>query len=202
VSGIFSEREWVSGIFRDCSGLEGVSLSGLGIVDEKPFVDTKSGFEFGLFKDEEGLIVAFRGTGGNGVLSDWITNIKQAFGFPTEQFNLAVSLASQVSAAIPTGSSLLFVGHSLGGGLASAAALATHRHAVTFNASGLSSGTIKRFDLDPSRANGLITAFHTAGDILTFLQDATPLPGAVGARVTLAPTQLATPIGYHLQVPQ
>jgi len=184
-----------------CEGFERVSLSEFGI-DSKPFVDTDSGFEFGLFRDDEGLILAFRGTGGNGVLSDWWTNVRQAFGFETKQFNLAVGLAKSLSRAIPTGTNFLLVGHSLGGGLASAAALATHRHAVTFNASGLSNGTIAQFGLNPSDARGLITAFHTAGDVLTLLQDATPLPDAIGTRVILAPTRLATPIGYHLQVPQ
>ena len=69
------------------------------------------------------------------------------------------------------------VGHSLGGGLAAAAAHATGVRAVTFNAAGLHSRYGKG---EP----GDIRAHHIVGDPLTRLQGLNPLmPRAAGTRI-------------------
>ena len=73
---------------------------------------------------------------------------------------------------------VIFVGHSLGGGLASAAAYATNGRAVTFNAAGL------HFRNRPAGANPSITAHYVSGDALTSLQRAAIfLPNAPGTPV-------------------
>jgi pimeloyl-ACP methyl ester carboxylesterase len=61
---------------------------------------------------------------------------------------------------------LRFVGHSLGGGLATAAALHTNRAAMTFNAAGVNPLTT-----DISAAAGLITNYRVRGEALSTLQD-------------------------------
>jgi acetyl esterase/lipase len=58
---------------------------------------------------------------------------------PTQYWD-ATALADQVNQAVG-GADLTMTGHSLGGGLAAAAALETNRPAVTFNAAGLNSLT-------------------------------------------------------------
>lgn len=119
------------------------------------------------------VVVAFRGTN---LFSpkDWRTNISQAFGMKTGQYELAVELAEAVDLA--TNSNVIITGHSLGGGLASAASHATGAQAVTFNSAGLSG----RYATG-NAAN--ITAINIRGDILSSLQDITPLRSASGNRI-------------------
>lgn len=81
-------------------------------------------------------------------------------------------------------SSTKFVGHSLGGGLASAAAVAVDGNATTFNAAGLHANTIAA----GGRANGNVTAIRVKGEALTALQESTSLPDSFGNRkVSLDP---------------
>ncbi|MEO0685282.1 MAG: hypothetical protein AAFY76_09620 [Cyanobacteria bacterium J06649_11] len=61
-----------------------------------------------------------------------------------------------------------FTGHSLGGGLASANALATSGKAVTFNAAGISNRTKASLGLTGKSTN--ITAYIVQGEILDFSQ--------------------------------
>ena len=64
------------------------------------------------------------------------------------------------------GPKVTFAGHSLGGGLASAAAAASALPANTFNAAGLNTATVARYggnEDDP----GDIAAYHVPGDPLT-----------------------------------
>lgn len=107
--------------------------------------------------------------------SDWKTNIANAFGFRTQQYEAAAAYAQQQVAKYGR-DNIIFVGHSLGGGLASysAEAIGGGARAITFNASGLNFRTVT------GRAN--ITAHYTVGEPLNLLQDITPLPGAVGTR--------------------
>lgn len=58
----------------------------------------------------------------------------------------------------------------LGGGLASAAALSTNMHAVTFNSAGLHPATVSELG-DMDRANDLIAALRVEGEILTATQE-------------------------------
>ena len=98
----------------------------------------------------------------------------QAFGFKTSQYEQAVALAVEVKAAL--GNNVTFVGHSLGGGLATAAAGATGLDAITFNAAGVSSTYLG--------TPGNITAHYIRGDILSMAQDFSPLPNASGNRIS------------------
>ncbi len=79
------------------------------------------------------VVVAFKGTEFTN-LGDWGTDIKNIYGFNTMQYTRAVEYATIVKKNLPEGYTLSFTGHSLGGGLAQVAAIATDRKAVTFNA--------------------------------------------------------------------
>lgn len=79
----------------------------------------------------------------------------------------------------------MFTGHSLGGGLASAAAYATGANAMTMNAAGLHS-RYRNAGFKPS-----INAYYSHTDILSLLQDLTPLPNSAGRRINV---QMG---GYH-----
>jgi hypothetical protein len=89
-------------------------------------------------------------------------------------------------------------GHSLGGGLASAAAVAGDIHADTFNAAGLLETSLS-YDLagQPQLPNpgeleryrnahlGLVDAYFLDWDILSLVQDMTPLQDAIGHRIKM-----------------
>lgn len=130
--------------------------------------------------------------GAVGVYNDWQTNGVQAVGFCPAQHKFAMDLAGEMVEAYP--GQVMFAGHSLGGGLASAASLATGAPAVTFNAAGLGDGVIdyateqrnaregtsrSEDELVAEADNGGIRAYRTDNDILTALQegDAPHLPG-------------------------
>lgn len=135
------------------------------------------GLDYTLFENTEtgDLVVSFRGTEPLSLV-DWTEDIEQAFG-KSEQYEQAVDLARSAQASLDqynlennlTGDDaieLSFTGHSLGGGLATAAALASDNEAIVFDAAGLSQPTIDALNLDVNNADG-ITNFNVQGDILT-----------------------------------
>ncbi len=141
-------------------------------IDPKLMSDKKSGFDAAVYTDNDGrYAVAFRGTDQG---KDWKTNLGQGLGFETTQYNLAVQLGSQAKVAF--GDNVAFVGHSLGGGLASAAMVATDSPGMTFNAAGLTDKSMNRLGLDPAAVrqeveNGQIRNYQVKGEILTHLQE-------------------------------
>lgn len=68
---------------------------------------------------------------------DWYSNITQGLNGNSPQYAYSIHLAKLIDHAIGNKAVLWFIGHSLGGGLASNNSLATGRHAITFNAAGL-----------------------------------------------------------------
>ena len=138
-----------------------------------PYKPTR-GFAAALYKMGGQYYLAFRGTQG-GSLRNWWSNLLQAFGFRSSQYEQAIRLAEQVHQA--TGGNVTLVGHSLGGGLASAGSFATGARAITFNAAGLHS---RYREGEP----GQIRAHYIRGDPLSLVQDFVPfLPEAAGTRI-------------------
>ncbi len=141
-------------------------------IDPKLMSDKKSGFDAAVYTDNDGrYVVAFRGTD---AAKDWKTNLGQGLGFETTQYNLAVQLGSQAKVAF--GDNVAFVGHSLGGGLASAAMVATDSPGMTFNAAGLTDKSMTRLGLDPAAVrqeveNGQIRNYQVKDEILTHVQE-------------------------------
>lgn len=80
-----------------------------------------------------------------------------------------------------------FVGHSLGGGLASSAAAVSGAPATTFNAAGLNDKTLAEAGFVSKPDN--INAYTVKGDILSSLQDNTSVVAATAAgnRMPLSP---------------
>ena len=109
-------------------------------------LDTGSGMQASVYQNADGkYVLAFRGTekdrqpfldGGNDILGGAVTSF---------QVSDAISLSTKLAKAVGP-ENLDFTGHSLGGELASVAAIATGGQAVTFNAAGVSitSETIAR----------------------------------------------------------
>ncbi len=145
-------------------------------------------------------VVAFRGTQGK---SDWISNAQQAFGRSSDHYTQALNIGDKIAAS--GNQNVTLTGHSLGGGLASAAAIASGQDAVTFNAAGLSDATIRSANQIRTNAGvanaGKVDAYFIRGEVLSGLQDGGDrvvgalLGGIIGAAVVDAPEAYGNRIG-------
>jgi hypothetical protein len=132
--------------------------------------------------------VVFQGTNGLRSGSDWSNNLRQSTNAHSPYYQRAVGIANVARAS--GGPAVDFAGHSLGGGLASAASQASGRFATTFNAAGLHSRTVPGYGR--LRGNpGMVNAYHVSGDILTNAQEGSwwqsLLSPARGAQTWLSP---------------
>jgi len=162
-------------------------LAKLGVHDGVCLVDDESGCYSALYASGEAsaagtrYIFANRGTDdGFGSITldhgiqislskDFQTSFDQNRGKATAQYALAIAAAKAVSDAVAaTHGSLIFAGHSLGGGLASAQALVTGRRAYVFNPSGLNKATVGG---SLAGAEDRITAYNYRGNWLDGWQE-------------------------------
>jgi len=156
------------------AGLELIDPKDIPGLENAVFTDKDSGFGAALYRSEitgETMLV-YRGTN-NGVttVADWKTNIGQGLGKETTQYTQAMELAQKVKQT--SGGETIIVGHSLGGGLASAGSAATGNQAYTFNSAGLNKKTAKRFSnstLSNEETGSLIKTTAVDGEILTGAQ--------------------------------
>jgi len=151
-----------------------------------------SGFDVVLYHDyvSGDFVLTFGGTDDYG---DLVANIWQSVGAYTPQYVTAMEIADEFAHNSSIGDSTITTGHSLGGGLASAAAVVGGFHADTFNAAGLSratllgpdgtelySGALNNYDNAQTR----IDAYFLDYDILSYVQDKVDLlPDALGFRI-------------------
>lgn len=170
-------------------------LEALGLVDPATGADATqiadSDFRADVFVNtdsatgQDNYTIAFQGTtptsGG-----DWGANFGQGAGFESEYYNQAGEVGRTADLSAP--GRVNFTGHSLGGGLASAASASTGADATTFNAAGLHPDTAERM----GGQNANVQAWHNESDPLSGLQDANDwvAPSAVGNRRPLpSPTE-------------
>lgn len=145
--------------------------------------------------DDTRYTVAFRGTEGQG---DWIANAQQGAGGDSLHYRQALVIGQRIKNS-PLASRVDFTGHSLGGGLASAAAVASGRPADTFNAAGLHENTIRQANgIRGGGTAGRVDAYYVSGEVLSALQDGGDrvagglLGGLLGAAVADAPSAYGT----------
>ncbi len=158
--------------------------------------DAKTGFDAAIYQNREGqYVLAYRGTDNwsPGQGGDATTNAGQGLGLSTAQYQQAQRLAEEATLVFGSGN-VAITGHSLGGGLASAAMLAIGAPGVTFNAAGLSDNTLRNLGFASPNAvrselagSGQIRRYNVAGEVLTNLQQGTALPDAVGHELRVAP---------------
>lgn len=136
-------------------------LAQVGLTPEE-LTPPASEFRAAVFQHQDGsYVVAFKGTSPTS-LEDWKNNRQQAFAEKSEYYSQAQLIAKRMGVS---GAKVRYTGHSLGGGLASAAAKAAGADATTFNAAGLNAQTV----LEP-RSGGHIDAVYVRGDLLTSVQ--------------------------------
>lgn len=148
-----------------------------------------------VFGDSMRPSIVFQGTN---PLSgdDWSNNLAQGINNESAYYKQSVSIGQKLK---EVGAHMQIAGHSLGGGLASAASRASGLPATTFNAAGLNPNTVARYGGTPKPS--AIAAYQVEGEVLTNVQEATfwgggPLgallghlaPDAVGTRYLIPPT--------------
>lgn len=153
---------------------------GISEADLRPTGDD-TGFRAELFIPDPAVygpdavpVLQFEGTN-FGDLADVNADVAQAMGNDEAFYNQAIDIATRVNQH--SGGNVIFSGHSLGGGLATAASLATGARAVVSNPAGVHPDTVADALADRGLAfedaDGNITTYAVDGDLLTELQDAT-----------------------------
>ena len=151
--------------------------------------DKSTGFNARVYMDseEDRFVVAFAGTDMMEAGDTIHGNFPQAIGDRAKQYEQAKALASAV-ALVEGMRKPHFVGHSLGGGLAGAAAVHVRGTATTFDAAGHNAGTVNVQGSHPdvvARVGRTITAYQVPGDWLSILQESTRIPDPAGTRAFL-----------------
>jgi hypothetical protein len=158
--------------------LSAAELRALGI-DPNLLEDPANGFQARVYRSDDGeIVVAMRGTEPD--KDRWPDISEDAIGAVTvsPQTQSALRLAEAIDRS-SVADDTTYTGHSLGGRLASAAALYSGSPAVTFQAAGVSPATVDYIaaqngqtsqQLLNQASNGQIRAYHTADDPLTNAQ--------------------------------
>lgn len=103
---------------------------------------------------------------GSSTLEDWKNNLAQGADFKSPYYEKAVQLGDKLAgSSVP----VEITGHSLGGGMASAASVASGKAATTFNAAGLHSNTVGRYG--GTAQSSPVQAYRVAGEVLTGVQE-------------------------------
>ena len=180
-----------------------VDAQGHEIQIDPALLSTSNGFDAAIYQNGDGqYVVAYRGTDNWGLTNpgDADDNVLQGLGFETGQYSDAIALAQRAEQVFGDGN-VAVTGHSLGGGLASAAALATGASGVTFNAAGLSNETLESLGFSPNAVrdqvadNGQLRRYIVNGDPLNGAQQDIPLvpfvnmspPDALGHELRIDP---------------
>ena len=104
---------------------------------------------------------------------DWMNNGRQGLGLESDYYTRAMTLAREVRQS-GVESNFEIVGHSLGGGMASAGSAITGVPATTFNAAGLHQATAQRYadqnGLTVHNPNQTVVAYQVTGEVLTDVQ--------------------------------
>ena len=167
-------------------------------VSPEMLLDPKSGFKAALyqssFEQPPKLVIAYAGTEDK---PDILADLRQGIGLNEKQYNEAMKLADAVVKNVGK-DAVETTGHSLGGGLASAATVITGTKGYTFNAAGLHANTVKRPPYEVSRAamkeqTSLIDAYRSTADPLNNFQNGLGIPYGIVAPKALGISHVVEP---------
>ena len=137
--------------------------------------DRHSGFYGKVFTRGNEIAICYGGTDDG---PDLGADIYQGLVGGGAEFDLAIEKAREViNDPLNQGKQITFVGHSLGGGLATAAAAVFQRPGITFNAAGAHPWTVSKYGGNLKNINQLVEAYRVQGEFLSTLQDSQSITG-------------------------
>ena len=137
-------------------------------------------------RDEQEIVVVYRGVRRSNIIRDSQTCLSQGLGFNAAVYRQAIELAIAVVEAY--GDKVIFTGHSMGGGLAASASIVANRPAVTFNSAGVHPATLEGFGLDDATIDERLKAienYYVPGEWLSTLQRPCFVKSAAGIHIPL-----------------
>ena len=152
------------------------------------FEDPNTGFRAMLYRsrDEQEIVVVYRGVRRTNILQDSQTCLSQGLGFGAAIYQQAIELGVAVTEAY--GDKVIFTGHSMGGGLAASASIVANRPAVTFNSAGVHPATLEGFGLDDETVDERLKSienYYVPGEWLSTLQRPCFVKSAAGVHIPL-----------------
>ncbi|MBA8867526.1 hypothetical protein FHW11_004722 [Pantoea agglomerans] len=139
-------------------------------------IPNEPGFRSRVYEPDEATFgkdmsasVVFRGTRMTESV-DWKNNVQQSVGAESGYYKQAVNIGKAVRRS---SAPIDLTGHSLGGGLASAASRSSGKTGWTFNSAGLNSSTVKKYsgEAPVTKAAENISAYRVKGEVLTMIQE-------------------------------
>ena len=159
--------------------------------------DTKTGFKADIYKDKNGdYVLVYRGTYSdpdhpeNDLIHDWSKewtddNMKQGLGMGSEQYEKSIDIAKRVNRNKPKDKQLTIAGHSLGGGLATAAGAATGSKTYAFCPAGVHPNTYKMYGVKNPDTSKVHTYYSNQDFLNMASNNLSLMPKAAGERIML-----------------
>ena len=177
--------------------LNAEEMDKLGITDSKEIDDPHTGFKADIYKDTNGdYVLVYRGTYSapdhpeNDLIHDWSKewtddNMRQGLGMGSEQYKKSIKLAEKVNSNKPKGKQLTITGHSLGGGLATAAGAATGSKTYAFCPAGVHPNTYKKYGVKNPDTSKVHTYYSNQDFLNMASNNLSLMPKAAGERIML-----------------
>lgn len=152
----FATEKQINDLFTDSSSIQ------------EEIVSESDKFQFGVYHDlfSEKYLIAFAGTDPIQPMH-WINNIRQWAGLNAEMYERGVELLGRLKYC--QRERVLLTGHSLGGGIATMAAIVHKVKAIVFNPPGIHVNTLAHYDVDTDNADSFVQRFVVRGEILDLI---------------------------------
>ncbi|EEX17675.1 DUF4280 domain-containing protein [Prevotella veroralis] len=160
--------------------------------------DPSTGFKADIYKDKNGdYVLVYRGTYSdpdhpeNDLVHDWSKewtddNMRQGLGMGSEQYKKSIKLAEKVKqGSEKQGKQMTIAGHSLGGGLATAAGAATGSKTYAFCPAGVHPNTYKKYGVQNPDTSKVHTYYSNKDFLNMASNNLSLMPKAAGERIML-----------------